>query len=290
MANGTEQGRLGQERIGGREATRTPRLSYTFINNFIRLSPADALRLREFPPEPTREQIQSQRMHQALLEPEAFATAFARLPDLTGGMRRQDGKPARKPRQTCEYARRLARWRAAQDNRIPLGGSEWDLIWRCVDVARKEWNPDGGHRELSVHWNWLEYPWKCRIDAMALSDGRAILVDYKFVRDTSRFATQLFQAGHHRQAAIYRQALRAHGYDVAACWIVAVEKTGIPEHAVAAPLDQAALELGLQEVTAAVEQLKDCTAFEHWPGYQRPATFTIPDSYFARSSPFHSKG
>lgn len=115
-----------------------------------------------------------------------------------------------------------------------------------------------------THWEML----RARTDFLVLEGKRALVVDYKTTKTTSRraFEKSAVDYGYHIQDAAYRRVLRELGYEVEQFIFLAQEKT--PPYLVSLhEWDTAALAEADRRVSEAVAIYAECRKTGYWPGH-----------------------
>ncbi len=133
-------------------------------------------------------------LHQAILQPELFATSWKIKPDV----------------KTTTVAGMLTEGDAAN---ISALSAKFHALGFQIEQT-----------ELAMTWERDGYGCKGSIDAVT-SDG--ILIDLKTTDDASpmAFANASWRYGYHAQLAWYRQGLIANGHAITKCLLIAMEKT-----------------------------------------------------------------
>jgi len=137
-----------------------------------------------------------------------------------------------------------------------------------------------GRAEVSVVWDDQETGLRCKARADWLRPG--IMADLKTTMDAGQFERSIVKFGYHRQMAFYSRGLIANGIEVEP-WIICVEKSA-PFGCRCAPMDLGAIQIGAKEIDELLELLVECQTNNHWPGYQNPSVWSVPD-WYAKEEP-----
>lgn len=172
-------------------------------------------------------------VHACVLEGVEFKARYTVMPDLTEGITTKAGEPAKNPRSTAEYRRRLAEWHEEHDGLEVIEPQEHEVAIGIHDAIDR--HPSAAaiitarEHELVAVSDLSGVLCKCRADAV----GNEVLYDLKTTTDASpdAFAATAARRGYWRQMAFYMDLLRAAGRDVEHAVIVAAEVD--PPHAVA---------------------------------------------------------
>lgn len=127
----------------------------------------------------------------------------------------------------------------------------------------------GSQVEVSAFWTDSEtgLACKCRPDAVAVTGGKAVLIDIKTARSVAPrdFSRSIWDFGYHRQAAWYSRGFSAaSGIEVAQFIFLAVT-SAYPFVAAAYVLDDDSLQQGSDECDVALQLLVECHRDNKWP-------------------------
>lgn len=201
-----------------------------------------------------------------LLEPAAFAREYAVEPDF-GPCNRKGPRDAR---DAWRGEHKRALWLAADEglavegmvaavHRHPYAGPLVRLALTGAGIVQPTllWDdPDTGLR------------CKARLDVLFPNmAGLDLVLDVKTTKSAQRwsFRADCARYGYHRQHAHYVDGLRQIGRRPGPFYFLVVEKT--PPYLVALyKLDDAAVDLGAEQVGRAMRTLADCIARDQWPG------------------------
>lgn len=173
-------------------------------------------------------------------------------------------------------AKECKEWAAAHAGQTILSQAEADALERAANHARQHervaYLLDGAHTELSVfgagrtglRWG------KGRLDAVKHAGDRLLITDIKAAADARLrpFSQTILARGYHRQAAWYRRLMSQFVDETVRIefWFVAVEISPIPRVNVW-KLEEAAMDLGDDEVDKLIEKLDECQQTGRWPDY-----------------------
>lgn len=200
-------------------------------------------------------------LHAMVLEPEAVASRYA-IQQFSGATKvgKEESANAKEKGITLIKA---DMWNACAEMAVQI--FEHPLI-RAAKLA-EDWQT-----ETSIYWKDHGVPCKARIDALATIPGVGLCaIDLKTTQDASpdSISKSMANYGYHRQAAWYRRALNAAGYNSAAFVLVFVEKEA-PYCVTAATVSEAAQGDALEDIKTALELYTQCTESGVWPGYTDP--------------------
>ena len=219
--------------------------------------------------------------HLGRLEPSALFRNYVVMPDLTQGICTKDGKAAKSPKATAEYAERVERWEAANaPGKIIVTQDEFNAMVGVVaaldanELAHK-WFTSPGQNEVCIVWDDPDTGIRCKGRLDKLARGIGIIADLKTTRDCLWFAKQIAERRYYRQGAMYIDGVMVLTGEVCQFGIVAVENTQ-PFGVMAAPLKESAVDLGREEYKAALRQIADARRTNVWPGYENPAEWSLP--------------
>jgi hypothetical protein len=215
-------------------------------------------------------------IHSAVLEPGDFAQRFT-IAGRCEGTVKKTGEP-------CSNGgthRVLGEWRCGVH---PLPGARDEVevlstadlaVCRGVSASIHAHPKVGkllggpGWNELTVVWDDAESGVRCkaRIDRLVEVAG-GVLLDLKTTGDarTEAFERKVWEMGYHRQAALYADALAAHGVPTSHMVIVAAEKEA-PFAVAGYRLDEVAADEGRTELRALLARYAECLERNEWPAY-----------------------
>lgn len=183
------------------------------------------------------------------------------------------------PTRTREWDYRVAKMRSAAKNpRLEIHTpEEWARAEAAIDAVRASQRAAEYLRvcryELSIVWNDDVTGLRCkaRLDAV----NGAGIVDLKTTRDAAVFEQAIRTYHYHRQLAFYQHGWAVlNGGELLEPRLIAVESH--PFHGVrAAPLSDAAIEVGREEYQVALERIARGTGSGDWPGYSHPAVWDV---------------
>ena len=93
------------------------------------------------------------------------------------------------------------------------------------------------------------------------------------------FEYSLWQYNYYTQAAFYQEGWRMLTGKRLPFWF-AVVGTDRPMQCVAAPVGEMTLQLGRDKNMERLGRYLACKLTNHWPGYESPALFELPERYF----------
>lgn len=173
-------------------------------------------------------------------------------------------------------AKECREWNAAHAGQTILSADEADALGRAAVRAklheRVAYLLDGAHTELSVFGaSQTGVPWgKGRLDAVKHAGDRLLITDIKTTNDARLrpFSQTILARGYHRQAAWYRRLMRQFVDETIRVefWLVAVEISPLPRCNVW-KLEDAAMDLGDEEIDKLIEKLDECRQTGKWPDY-----------------------
>jgi hypothetical protein len=219
--------------------------------------------------------------HSGRLEPASVFRNYVVMPDLSSGILTREGKPASSPKATQEYKDRVAAWEAAHAaGKEVVSQGDFDAMVAVVSAldsnpVAHSWFSAPGATEVCIVWQDASTGILCkgRLDKLALSIG--IIADLKTTRDCLWFGKQIADRRYYRQAALYIDGVMTLTGQVCRFGIVAVENVA-PYGVMAAPLADAAVDLGRDEYKSALSQIAESCRTNHWPGYESPSEWTLP--------------
>ena len=171
--------------------------------------------------------------HETLLEKSsAVGKYIVPPPALAEGITTAQGEPAKSPRSTSLYKRRLQEWRDLNlvGGMVEVTASEMEDLRGVLDaihttpLARSLLEVDDGPAELSICWRDPDTKELCKARLDKVAKGGTAIVDLKTTIDASTFERSLFRYEYHRQCAYYLDGMRALGQKVRESYIVVVEK------------------------------------------------------------------
>ena len=212
-------------------------------------------------PETTEAMEVGHALHAAILQPEVWASKFARRPDGLD-LRRKEDKAT------------FATFKEANTDKTILSCDNFDSIDEMADAVHS--NIDArilleapGMFEASAIFDDRDIPglrMKARFDK--LSQELSVIVDVKtcVCAHPRVFEKDIYFRGYHRQAKIYKDAAEQLGIKIADFCFIAVEKEGY--HGVAVyKIEPAALELAQKELYPLKATYRRCEQSGAWPGY-----------------------
>ena len=171
-------------------------------------------------------------------------------------------------------AKECKEWAAAHAGQTILSQAEADALERAANHARQHervaYLLDGAHTELSVFGaGKTGLPWgKGRLDAVKHAGDRLLITDVKAAADARLrpFSQTILARGYHRQAAWYRRLMSQFVDETVRIefWFVAVEIEPLPRVNVW-KLEEAAMDLGVEEFDKLTEKLAVCEQTGKWP-------------------------
>lgn len=176
-------------------------------------------------------------------------------------------------------AAQQARDEARAAGLVPLLRADADRVTAMADAIRSHpiagplFTPGTGTPEQSVFWDDAAtgVPRKARIDWVRpnTSGSRVILADLKTTTDCHPAAISKTVANfsYHVQAAFYRDAAAAAGWDEDAVFLFVFVSKAPPHLVTVVEMDSLALSVGEALVRRAVDVYAECTAADCWPGF-----------------------
>lgn len=145
----------------------------------------------------------------------------------------------------------------------------------------------GSQVEVSAFWTDHEtgLACKCRPDVVAVTGGKAVLIDIKTARSVTPrdFSRSICDFGYHRQAAWYSRGFEAASGIEVAQFVFLVVTSAYPFVAAAYVLDDDSLQQGSDECDAALQLLVECRRDNEWPTHMSGVqTIGLPP--YARAS------
>lgn len=218
--------------------------------------------------------------HAAKLEPLIVLERYTVMPDLTDGLRKDDGTEYSNPRASKAYKERVAAWRQANANKQEISQAEFDDligISRALDddARAHEWLRADGSAEVSIVWRDPATGLMCKGRIDKLLQASRMAVDLKTTRDGSDFERSMAKFGYARQAAFYADGLReltGHPHWFA---FVAVESSA-PWAVRSALVAESALTAGRIEYRTALQAIAAGRKTHRWPGYEQPEQWDLP--------------
>lgn len=242
-------------------------------NSRLNVLRRSAAHLRAYLDEPTDTPalIQGRAIHCAVLEPDSFASRYARF---EGDARTKADKELRE-HLTAKFG-----------DGFVLKADEFDMCLKARDAihahhrASKLLSGDG-QNELSLVWDDPETGVRCKARHDRHSPwlvGGAV-VDVKTTRDASprEFEKSIYSYGYHRQGALYLSGATTLGLPAGHFVIIAVEKT--PPFCVSVcRVSEGALNAGAEQITPLLRRYAECVEKNEWPGYSEDIVdVTLPD-------------
>ena len=231
--------------------------------------------------------------HMRVNSPSDWARVAYPPEELEEGIETADGKPAKKPRQTKEYEKRLVEWEVKNPHAIRVSRDEYETTERIAGaLLQSTCYREPSATEIVVLFDFLGEQAKCRIDAeLENPDGSFWIYDWKFVAGTRNFNSKVFDFRWHMQMAFYREAYRAAGRDVTSyisddgvecsgCLLVGIDKeTSDPRYTVCAPVREDDMALGLRECQYWLGHIREARRTGQWPGVESPSSWRRPGFY-----------
>lgn len=183
-------------------------------------------------------------------------------------------------------AAREERDAARADGYVPLLPKDYEQVQAMADAIRQHptagalFTPGTGVSEQSLFWQ--DGPtrvWRrARPDWIPhRHDGRLVVVDYKTCRAADDAALQraVYEHGYHQQAAWYLDGVKALGLagDQEPAFIFVFQTKTAPYLVHLVELDMPALLIGAAKNRRALDIYRDCTAADHWPGFNNEITY-----------------
>ncbi len=197
--------------------------------------------------------------HCALLEPDRFKTAYAVAPSF-GDCRKKENKAARDA------------WRAEHKGAEHLDAEDGKAIADMVIAVHRHPLASrmirDGRPEMTLRWTDPATGLACKSRADYFVERLGAVFDAKTTTDArpKAFARDCATYRYHVQDALYREAFRANGIEVANFVFICVEK--LPPHAIALfQLDERSVERGRERARENIETMHDCITSGEWPGY-----------------------
>lgn len=216
--------------------------------------------------------------HEGRLEPSLVLDRYAVMPDMTKDILVK-GEPAKKPRATDEYRKRVAEWEDQHEGKQIVTQDAYndvkgvlDALWE--NTRTRMWFTSEGAAELSLVWIDSISGLKCkaRLDKVA---HRQLIVDLKTSRDASRFEASMLDYGYDRQAAFYLDGYRQLTGE-SAQFAFGVVESAAPHGVRAAPVTPNVIAFGRQKYRKALSVLAEKQASGKVTDYPQPEAFDLP--------------
>ena len=242
-------------------------------------SPAHCYALHLDPNRPEREarewMLTGPLAHCAVLEPDAMTSRYLVVPDDAPKRPTEAQWNAKNPNEGSKAA--MAWWRdfnAQVGDREIVSAAQFSTVQGQIDAVRAV--PmlvdmlSAGKPEASVFWTDEVTGLRCRARPDWLqppANGKVDVLDLKTIADltTDTVSRAIASHGYHRQAAHYRNGLRACGFSVGEFVFGFVSKT-YPYLAAAFVLDEETMQQGEDEVAELLELYAQCHRSGRWPG------------------------
>ncbi len=197
--------------------------------------------------------------HCAVLEPLRFATQYVAEP-VFGDMRFKAAKEQR------------AEWREVNRGMAWIPANEYLTIEKMA--AKVMSHPlasrllTDGKPELTLRWTDERTKVDCKARVDFLGRNGRTLVDLKSTAnaDHDEFRRSCASYGYHRQAAFYREGVRALGGETDHFIFIACEKTA-PFNVAVYSLSDASVGKGMESIRDDLELMAACLKSGDWPGY-----------------------
>lgn len=218
--------------------------------------------------------------HTGRLEPSAIFRRYVVMPDLTKGITTKDGKPAKSPKATEEYDRRVAEFMSQHDGMKVVEQATFDEMLGVLqaldnDPLARRWFGGPGQFELSIVWDDPESGLRCKGRLDKICNEERIIPDLKTTVDCTKFDKSIANYSYYRQAALYIDGWQILTGETYRFGLVAVEKVK-PFGVMSAPMRADAIELGRKEYRGLLKQIAASKRSGSWPGYESPAEWSLP--------------
>ena len=244
------------------------------------------------PSRPERErkagQFEGTIAHCAILEPNEFMRRYVVTP--SNAPRRPTAAQWNAKNPSPESVQAMAwwsNWEAENEGREVVSHDDYSRVLRQAESVRRIREVrelfEHGKAELSAFATADGVLKKCRPDWTAyVGAGDVILIDVKTVGDAKpdEMARHIGRKGYYRQAAHYwRTFEQASGLRVASFKFLAVESEW-PYAASLTQLDDASLQVAMEEVRDLAAMYAECLKSGRWPGYDEAQVVSLPAYLF----------
>ena len=220
--------------------------------------------------------------HAGKFEPLTIAQRYVVMPRFEDQVRRPDGTMYDNPKSSKAYKELVTDFKTANSDKIVVEQAEYDAMLGVVralssNSQASEYLAVGPHTkvEVAIIWNDEETGLPCKGRADAIQYDIEIIGDLKTTKDASKFENVIADRSYHRQGAFYIDGYEAVTGDLFGFAIAGVENSA-PFGVRAAPLSDAALEVGREEYRTLLRQIADCQKSKSWPGYESPDEWDLP--------------
>lgn len=219
-------------------------------------------------------------VHSGVLEPLAIAKRYVFMPDYSKHPENKTKSGDRSFAKVTDFVKQMEEnFRQLNFDKEIVTEAQYNvMVGMATALADNEQAKQllrDGKAEVAVVWNDQETGLRCKAKADWLKPG--IMADLKTTADASDFERSIGKYGYHRQMAFYCRGLMANGIEVEP-WIICVEKSA-PFGCRCAPMDSEALRIGAKEIDELLGLLVECQQNNHWPGYQNPSVWSVPEWY-----------
>lgn len=220
--------------------------------------------------------------HAGKFEPLMIAQRYVVMPRFEDQVRKPDGTLYDSPKATKAYKELVVDFRTANADKIIVEQSEYDAM---LGVVKALSNHEQASEYLSVRrqtkvevaivWNDEETGLPCKGRADVIQYDIQMIGDLKTTADASRFEKVIYDRSYHRQGAFYVDGFESVTGELFGFAIGCVEASQ-PFGVRAAPLSDAALEVGRDEYRTLLRQIAECQKLKSWPGYESPDEWELP--------------
>lgn len=207
----------------------------------------------------SKEQRFGELAHCAVLEPERYAKRYYHAPKLDR-RKTEDKKEAERLALAHHGLTEVDYETAYQVKSVAAAVSEHPVVQAYLTKRSK--------RELTVVWKDEHSQVLCKGRLDAYDEEAALIIDLKTTKDASpkNFTKSVWQYGYYRQAAWYRDGLRALGKPAQHCLVIAVEKAE-PYAVCCYRVLDSVLDLAKKQNQELLHEYGRCKRQNVWPGY-----------------------
>lgn len=218
--------------------------------------------------------------HTGRLEPLTIAERYVVMPMFELEVRTAGGDIPANPKATKAYKDKVEEFKRVNAGKTVVTQGEYNTMIALVGaIGCHERATDYlnlGQYEVAIVWRDEDTGLLCkgRMDCWQKSLRR--ISDLKFVSDASAAEKHIYNRAYHRQLAMYCDGMETLTGDEHRGALIFAE-TCEPYGVRAAPLSEEAMEVGRSDYRGLLRKIAECRAVKHWPGYDSPDEWRIPE-------------
>lgn len=232
--------------------------------------------------------------HEGAFSPLSLPRRFAVMPDFASQVRRPDGSKYDNPKASKAYKQLVSEFTLANLDKQIVPADVYDTMVTMVEALAasadaQKYLGSRGPVEVSLVWDDPETGIRCKARIDKYSRDVPCLTDLKTCANLLWFGRSIGRWRYDVQAAWYCDGWQLLTGEALPFALVAVESTGYPG-VMAAQMSDEDVDAGRRTYRAWLRQIAECLETDHWPGYDSPECWRVPNIWTQEESEDQSIG